>query len=51
MSSLQPMNAITSGQVTIREFHRKDEAKVHLDKRAGVPVNFNPLDPSMVDFK
>ena len=37
--------AITCGQVTIREFHRKDEAKVHLDKCAGVPVNFNPLDP------
>ena len=37
--------AITHGQVTIREFHCKDEAKVHLDKRAGVPVNFNPLDP------
>ena len=38
--------AITHGQVTICEFHHKDEAKVHLDKRAGVPVNFNPLDPS-----
>ena len=46
MSSLQLMNAIIRGQVTIREFHHQDEAKVHLDKRAGVPVNFNPLDLS-----
>ena len=37
--------AITHGQVTIREFHHKDEAKVHLGKRAGVAVNFSPLDP------
>ena len=36
--------AITHGQVTIREFHHKVEAKVHLVKCAGVPVNFNPLD-------
>ena len=38
--------AITRGQLTIREFHRKDEGKIHLDKRAGVPATFNPLDPS-----
>ena len=38
--------AITRGQLTIREFHRKDEAKVPLDKRAGVPDTFNPMDPS-----
>ena len=38
--------AITRGQLTIHEFHRKDEAKVPLDKRAGVPDTFNPMDPS-----
>ena len=38
--------AITRGQLTIREFNRKDKGKIHLDKRAGVPTTFNPLDPS-----
>ena len=38
--------AITRGQLTIREFHRKDKGKIHLDKHAGIPATFNPLDPS-----
>ena len=38
--------AITRGQLTIREFHRKDEGKIPLDKRAGVPVTFNAIDPT-----
>ena len=38
--------AITRGQLTIREFHHKDEGKIHLDKCAGIPTTFNPLDPS-----
>ena len=38
--------AITCGQLTIREFHRKDEGKIPLDKRAGVPVTFNAMDPN-----
>ena len=38
--------AITRGQLTIREFHRKDESKVPLHKRAGVPDDFNAMDPS-----
>ena len=38
--------AITRGQLTIREFHRQDEGKIPLDKRAGVPVTFNALDPT-----
>ena len=38
--------AITCGQLTIREFHRKDEGKIPLDKRAGVPVTFNAMDPT-----
>ena len=38
--------AITRGQLTIREFHRKNESKVLLHKRAGVPDTFNAMDPS-----
>ena len=38
--------AITCGQLTIREFHRKDESKVPLHKRAGVPDDFNAMDLS-----
>ena len=38
--------AITHGQLTIHEFHRKDEGKIPLDKRAGVSVAFNALDPT-----
>ena len=38
--------AITRGQLTIHEFHRKDEGKIPLDKRAGVPVTFNAMDPT-----
>ena len=38
--------AITHGQLTIREFHRKDESKVPLHKCAGVPDDFNVMDPS-----
>ena len=38
--------AVTRGQLTIREFHRKDESKVHLHKRAGVPASFDAMDPS-----
>ena len=37
--------AITRGQLTIREFHRKDESKVPLHRRSGVPDDFNALDP------
>ena len=37
---------ITRGQLTIREFHRKNESKVLLHKRAGVPDTFNAMDPS-----
>ena len=37
--------AITRGQLTIREFHRKDESKVPLHKRSGVPDDFNAMDP------
>ena len=38
--------AITRGQLTIREFHQKNESKVLLHKRAGVPDTFNAMDPS-----
>ena len=38
--------AITRGQLTIREFHRKDKSKVPLHKCAGVPNDFNVMDPS-----
>ena len=38
--------AITRGQLTIREFHCKDESKVPLHKCAGVPDGFNVMDPS-----
>ena len=37
--------AITRGQLTIREFHRKDESKVPLHRRSGVPDDFNAMDP------
>ena len=37
--------AITRGQVTICEFHRKDESKVPLHRRAGVPETFDAMDP------
>ena len=38
--------AITHGQVTIHEFHCKDESKVPLHRRAGVPETFDAIDPS-----
>ena len=38
--------AITRGTLPIREHHRKNESKVLLHKRAGVPDAFNPLEPS-----
>ena len=38
--------AITRGQLTIREFHRKDESKVPLHRCSGVPDDFNAMDPS-----
>ena len=38
--------AITCGQLTIREFHHKDESKVPLHKHAGVPNDFNVMDLS-----
>ena len=38
--------AITRGQLTIREFHRKDESKVPLHRRSGVPETFDAMDPS-----
>ena len=38
--------AIMCGQLTIREFHRKDESKVPLHRRSGVPDDFNAMDPS-----
>ena len=37
--------AITCGQLTIREFHHKDESKVPLHRRSGVPDVFNTMDP------
>ena len=38
--------AITHGQLTIRKFHRKDESKVPLQRRSGVPETFDAMDPS-----
>ena len=38
--------AITRGTLPIREHHCKNESKVLLHKRAGVPDAFNPLEPS-----
>ena len=38
--------AITRGTLPIREHHRKNESKVLMHKRAGVPDAFNPMDPS-----
>ena len=38
--------AITRGQLSVREHHRKDESKVLLHKRAGVPDSFDANDPS-----
>ena len=38
--------AITRGTLPIREHHRKNESKVLLHKRAGIPDAFNPMDPS-----
>ena len=38
--------AITRGQLTIREFHRKDESKVPLHRCSGVLDDFNAMDPS-----
>ena len=45
--SLLPLpKAITHSQVTIREFHCKDESKVPLHQGAGVPETFNAMDLS-----
>ena len=38
--------AITRGTLPIREHHRKNETKVLMHKRAGVPDAFNPMEPS-----
>ena len=38
--------AVTRGTLPIREHHCKNESKVLLYKRAGVPDAFNPLEPS-----
>ena len=38
--------AIMRGTLPIREHHPKNESKVLLHKRAGVPDAFNPLEPS-----
>ena len=38
--------AITRGQLTIREFHCRDESKVPLHRRSGVLDDFNAMDPS-----
>ena len=37
---------ITHGQLTIREFHQKDESKVPLHQGSGVPETFDAMDPS-----
>ena len=37
---------ITHGQLTIHEFHQKDESKVPLHQRSGVPETFDAMDPS-----
>ena len=39
------LKAIMHGQLTIREFHCKDESKVPLHRRSGVPDDFNAMDP------
>ena len=38
--------AITRGTLPICEHHRKNESKVLMHKRAGVPDAFNPMEPS-----
>ena len=38
--------AITCGQLTIREFHQKDESKLPLHRHSGVLDDFNAMDPS-----
>ena len=38
--------AITRGTLPILEHHRKNESKVLMHKRAGVPDAFNPMEPS-----
>ena len=38
--------AITRGTLPIHEHHRKNESKVLMHKRAGVPDAFNPMEPS-----
>ena len=38
--------AITRGQLTIHKFHQKDESKVPLHRRSGVPETFDAMDPS-----
>ena len=38
--------AITRGTLPIREHHCKNESKVLMHKRAGVPDAFNPMEPS-----
>ena len=38
--------ALTRGTLPIHEHHHKNESKVLLHKRAGVPDAFNPLEPS-----
>ena len=45
-SLLALLKAITRGTLPIREHHRKNESKVLMHKRAGVPDAFNPMDPS-----
>ena len=41
-TSLALPKAITRGQQTIREYHKKDESKVPLHKRAGLDDNYVP---------
>ena len=41
-TSLALPKAITRGQQTIREYFKKDESKVPLHKRAGLPDNYVP---------
>ena len=39
------LKAIMRGQLTIKEFHLKDESKVPLHRQSGVPDDFNAMDP------
>ena len=45
-SLLALQKAITRGTLPIREHHRKNESKVLMHKRAGIPDAFNPMEPS-----